>query len=144
LVSVAADGRTALTSDGTWAARLWDLQTGRCLQVLDGHPGRIFSVSLSADARVAAVGSAEGTVRLWELDWDVEFPDRVAWHDDARPHLETFIASGGTGSDNDVQQLLTRLQDADLGWVDPDGVRAELARMKAPKASRWSRFHRRR
>ncbi len=31
--------------------RLWDTETGRCLRVLEGHAGVIWSVAWSADLR---------------------------------------------------------------------------------------------
>ena len=47
--------------------RLWDVASERCLAVLEGHRGGIYSVALDAEGRRALSGSRDGTVRLWDL-----------------------------------------------------------------------------
>jgi len=61
------DGTRALT--GSWGRllRLWDLDTGVCLQTLRGHRGIVFDCALTEDARLAISGSEDMTVRLWDL-----------------------------------------------------------------------------
>ncbi len=52
--------------------RLWDVETGRCLRVLEGHTDWIQEVAWSADGRYALSGGEYGavdeTVRLWEVE----------------------------------------------------------------------------
>ena len=48
--------------------RLWDVETGRCLRVLEGHTGYAMSVAWSIDQRHALSGSADSTVRLWDVE----------------------------------------------------------------------------
>jgi GTPase SAR1 family protein len=48
--------------------RLWDLESGRCLQVLEGHSDTIYSTAWSPDGRHALSGSEDSTVRLWDLE----------------------------------------------------------------------------
>ena len=71
--------------------RVWEVSTGRCLRVLQGHTGSVTGVSLSADGRFALSGSSDHTVRVWELDWELEARDPVDWDERALPHLETFL-----------------------------------------------------
>ncbi|HJQ70066.1 MAG TPA: TIR domain-containing protein [Blastocatellia bacterium] len=63
-----SDGKRALTGSFGTAVRLWDVETGRCLQVLEGHRDSVYSVALSGDQRLALSGSVDGTVRLWDVE----------------------------------------------------------------------------
>ena len=47
--------------------RVWDLETGVCLRVLEGHTAGIGSVSLTPDRRRAVSASRDKTVRVWDL-----------------------------------------------------------------------------
>ena len=62
------DGKRALTSAGDKTVRLWDMETGHCLQIFKGHSDYIYGLALSADLRFALSGSVDSTVRLWDLD----------------------------------------------------------------------------
>jgi GTPase SAR1 family protein len=48
--------------------RLWEVESGRCLRVLEGHTGRVLSVAWSPDGRRALSGADDMTVRLWEVE----------------------------------------------------------------------------
>ena len=61
------DGKCALSGGQDNTVRLWDLETGRCLRVLEGHRDTVYSVAWSSDGRYALSGSADDTVRLWDL-----------------------------------------------------------------------------
>jgi small GTP-binding protein len=63
-----ADGRRALTGNGDYTVRLWDVDTGQCLRVLEGHTSTVWSVHLSADLRRALTGADDGTLRLWDVE----------------------------------------------------------------------------
>jgi WD40 repeat protein/serine/threonine protein kinase len=47
--------------------RLWDLTTGKCLRVFEGHTEWINSVTISPDGRWGLSGSNDRTLRLWDL-----------------------------------------------------------------------------
>ncbi|MGW7087377.1 WD40 repeat domain-containing serine/threonine protein kinase [Streptomyces sp. NPDC054871] len=64
-----ADGRCALIGgDGTdQRFRLWDLETGTLLRMLEGHTGMPRAAWVGPGDRIAATGASDGTVRLWDL-----------------------------------------------------------------------------
>jgi len=62
------DGRRALTGVNDKTVRLWDLETGRCLRVLEGHTNLVLTVAWSTDQRRALSGSADSTLRLWDVE----------------------------------------------------------------------------
>jgi WD40 repeat protein len=77
-VRLTADGRFALSGSDDHTIRLWDLDSGRCLQVLRGHPAAVVALDIDADGYVALSagaydlhGNQDQTVRLWEIDWEL-------------------------------------------------------------------------
>ncbi len=48
--------------------RLWNLESGACLAVLEGHAGEIRGVAVSADFTLAISASSDKTLRLWDLE----------------------------------------------------------------------------
>ena len=62
-VSFSSDGQTLASGSGAGTVRLWDVNTGRLLQTLEGQV-RGNSVSVSPDGQTLASGSSDGTVRL--------------------------------------------------------------------------------
>ncbi|WP_073630478.1 NB-ARC domain-containing protein [Scytonema sp. HK-05] len=47
--------------------RLWDVETGQCLKVLQGHTNHVLSVNFSPDGQTLASGSADETIKLWAV-----------------------------------------------------------------------------
>lgn len=62
------DGRSTLTGGHKKTGRVWDLETGHCLRVFEGHTAKVFSVAWSADQRRALSGSVDKTVGLWDTE----------------------------------------------------------------------------
>jgi len=48
--------------------RVWDLETGICLRVVQGHSDTVMSVSVSPDGRRAVSASLDKTLRVWDLE----------------------------------------------------------------------------
>jgi small GTP-binding protein len=47
--------------------RLWEVATGQCLRVLEGHTNAVWRVAFSPDGQWALSGSHDGSVRLWAV-----------------------------------------------------------------------------
>jgi WD40 repeat protein len=49
---------------------VWDLETGECVRVLEGHTGSVSAVSITPDGRKAVSGGSvpDDTIRLWDLE----------------------------------------------------------------------------
>jgi small GTP-binding protein len=62
------DQQLALSGGDDKSVRLWEVETGRCLRVLEGHTSTVWSVAWSTDQRLALSGGYDGTVRLWEVE----------------------------------------------------------------------------
>lgn len=142
-----ADGRLLLSAgrmDET--VRLWDVTTGRCLHAI-GVPGAaIQALGWSGDGRFVFVRTEDG-VRVWEVDWELAVRDPVDWDEGARSYLNVFLTQQmpfatsrsvinrqvrrgqPSWDEDDFQRLLRELRHAGYGWLRPEGVRAELARM---------------
>ncbi|KOV65250.1 WD40 repeat domain-containing protein [Streptomyces sp. MMG1121] len=71
-LSLAGDGRFAVAGVREWQVRVWDLDTGRLLRTLEGHPDTVRTAALSEDGRRLVSGDCHGTVRGWELS-SIEF-----------------------------------------------------------------------
>src|SRR5262249_31911152 len=67
-VSFSADDRLLATAGDDGTVRLWDTHTGKMLDLLTGHAGRIWCVAFSPDGRMLASAGRDGTVQLWDPD----------------------------------------------------------------------------
>jgi WD40 repeat protein/DNA-binding SARP family transcriptional activator len=81
-VALTPDGKYALTGSGSLdiggepaqdnSLRLWDVETGELLQVLEGHTNSVVMVDITQDGRRALSGSGDGTMRWWDLENGLE------------------------------------------------------------------------
>jgi WD40 repeat protein len=155
-VAFSPDGRYALSgssrgeivellSEVPCRVRLWDLETGKCIQTLMGHKGGITSVAFSPDGRYAISSGKDCKIYLWKLDWDLEANPVTDWDELARPYLDAFLilhtplpsgffkkrSSNPSWTEEDLQELLRNLGHAGFGWIRPEIVRRKLKEIVA-------------
>jgi WD40 repeat protein len=61
------DGRRLASASCDNMARIWDVASGKPLQVLEGHKGFVNAVRFLPGAKVLATGGEDGTIRLWDV-----------------------------------------------------------------------------
>ncbi|MEM6496264.1 MAG: hypothetical protein AAF709_06010, partial [Pseudomonadota bacterium] len=57
----------ALSSSDDGALHLWDLETGKRLQLMKGHGAKILGLDISSDGSRAITASWDRTIRIWDL-----------------------------------------------------------------------------
>ena len=56
-VAVSGDGKRVVSGSGDKTVRVWDVETGECLKVMEGHTNWVFSVAVSGDGKRVVSGS---------------------------------------------------------------------------------------
>jgi len=92
--SVAADfspdGKRLVTASWDTAIRIWDVDSGKKLQTLEGHNEGVKSVVFSPDGKRIATASWDGTARIWEAESGKELQKLI--HTDAE-HGFNWVSS---------------------------------------------------
>ncbi len=66
-VALSPDGQTAAASVRDNTVILWDIGSGKQVQVFTNHTRPVLSVAFSPDGRLLASGGADNTVQVWDL-----------------------------------------------------------------------------
>jgi WD40 repeat protein len=64
-VAFSPDGSTLASGGEDHHVHLWDMSTGQCFKVLEGHHSRVWSVTFGDAGKSVASASDDGTTRLW-------------------------------------------------------------------------------
>lgn len=67
-VTVSPDGQNFASSSLDRTIKLWDLNTGKLLQTLEGHTSAVHTIIFSSDGQQIASSSHDGTIKLWNLN----------------------------------------------------------------------------
>ena len=54
-----------MTASRDKTARIWNVQTGECIKILDGHTDEIFSCCFNYDGDLIITGCKDNAVKLW-------------------------------------------------------------------------------
>jgi len=125
------------SKDGT--ARLWAVETGKCLRVLSGHCHSVVGVEFAPSGSTIATASLDGTARIWSVETGSCLAELAGHADEV--YSAAFAPSGGqvlTASQDhtarvwSVDGTCTHVLDKHLGAVSaarfsPDGSRIVTA-----------------
>lgn len=110
LLNLNSSGQLLVTTDsqpigtpGSYAATLWDVQTGQSVGRLLGHGGIIEAAQFSPDGTYVVTASADGTLRLWATEPGGELPTLQL--PDASVQWAMFM--GGSGEPHPVEPSLS-------------------------------------
>jgi len=67
-MAFSADSKRLATSSWEEFIRLWDVSSGICTQIFEGHTQFVTAVVFSSDSRLIASSSHDRSVRLWRVD----------------------------------------------------------------------------
>ncbi len=67
-LALSTDGGLIVSGSGDRDLRVWNIETGECLKVLEGHTEAVRSVALSVDGRTIVSGGDDNTLRVWNLE----------------------------------------------------------------------------
>jgi WD40 repeat protein len=88
-----AAGQLLASGGHDCTVKIWDVDTGECLQTLQGHTEAAWSVAWRADGQMLASGGFDSIIRLWDihtgeclrtLSGHASMIFGVAWHRDSR------------------------------------------------------------
>ena len=63
-----ADGQRVVSGSDDNTVKIWDAESGTCLNTLSGHSGWVNAVAVFADNRRIVSGNDDGTVKIWDAN----------------------------------------------------------------------------
>ena len=58
---------TLISGSGDKTIKIWDMNTGKCVNTLNGHSDLIYSIALTPDGTRIVSGSRDKSVKIWDL-----------------------------------------------------------------------------
>jgi WD40 repeat protein len=136
-VSFSPDDKYILSVGSEKTIQLWNAESGKEIRSFKNKISDIHSACFSPNGRFIATLHEDYTLRLFELDWELEFPDEVDWHEDAEPLVSNFLTLyNNSWTDEQFESFYQKLQYAGLGWVRKEGVLKKMREMTGNKG-RW-------
>lgn len=66
-VAFSPEGKLLASSSYDHSVKVWDLDTGECLQTFLGHDACVWSVVFHPVGQILATAGEDNTIKLWEL-----------------------------------------------------------------------------
>lgn len=66
-VAFSPDGTCVISSAADKSIKLWDAQSGECLQSFEGHTGSIYSVAFNPEGTRVISGADDNNIKLWDV-----------------------------------------------------------------------------
>jgi WD40 repeat protein len=134
-IVVSPDGKLVLFCGDGPDVRVWDVQSGRCVRVLEGHSSFVQDVVVSGDGAAAVTSSYDGTARVWDMATGRCL--RVLEH----------AGNMGVSASDDLHRVMTQVGDSDemqlweLDWEYDFTSAPTPEPAPAPRPpGRWSRL----
>ncbi len=67
-IAFSKDGKKIVSSSLDNTARIWDIETGICLQILKGHTQWVEGVAFSPNGQEVISSSKDKTIRMWDVE----------------------------------------------------------------------------
>jgi WD40 repeat protein len=67
-IAVTPDGRCTISASYDNTLRVWELETGQSMCILQGHSGGVIAVAITPDGGRAISASDDKSLRVWELE----------------------------------------------------------------------------
>ena len=66
------DGKILASSSEEGTVRVWNLENGLEISILEGHLGSVTSIMFSPDGKTLASAGIDNTIKLWNLELDLD------------------------------------------------------------------------
>jgi WD40 repeat protein len=66
-IAFSPDGETLASTSTTPVVKLWNWQTGECIQQFEGHENWVITVAFSPDGQLLASSGLDQTIRIWKI-----------------------------------------------------------------------------
>lgn len=66
-LAVSLDGKYVISGSFDELVRVWDIKTGKCVTIMEGHNGFVWDIAISLDGKIALSGSSDKSVRFWDI-----------------------------------------------------------------------------
>jgi WD40 repeat protein len=65
---VLGDGKTLCSGSLDKTIRVWNVEQGTCMKILEGHTGNIRSLIVLGDGKTLCSGSNDNAIRVWDIE----------------------------------------------------------------------------